>query len=339
MPHQRAKVKEKYRPKSAKLMDQVREVLRYHHYAIRTEEAYVKWILKFVRFHGTRHPKEMGKNEIEAFLSHLAINRHVAASTQNQAMNAILFLYREVLHLPMDDKIEAVRSRKPKRLPTVLSRAELGRLFDPMNGRNRLMAKMLYGSGMRLMEVVRLRVQDLDFDNHLIIVRDGKGNKDRSTLFPEPLQAHLKQHLKGVKAVHDDDLSRGNGRVYLPNALSRKFPHAAQHWGWQYVFPAGSLSRDPRSGEIRRHHIDETTLQKAVSAARNKAGITKRVSCHCLRHSFATHLLEDGVNIRVLQELLGHKDVSTTEIYTHVMNKNFSGVTSPLVALEQRAET
>ena len=303
------------------------------HYAIRTEEAYLRWIVQYIKFNGTRHPKEMGKEEIERFLSSLAVDRHVAAATQNQALNAILFLYREVLQLPMDEKIEATRSRKKKRLPTVLSRDEVRKLLSNIQGTQLLMAQMLYGSGLRLMEAVRLRVQDLDFDNRQLSVRDGKGGKDRSTLFPEPLHAPLRRHLEEVRTLFEKDMANGAAGVYLPNALERKFPTAGKSWGWQYVFPASQLSTDRRSGLVRRHHIHESSLQKAVSAARKKAGISKRVSPHTLRHSFATCMLENGVNIRALQELLGHKDVSTTQIYTHVMNKDITGLTSPLVGL------
>ena len=330
MAYSRTVITEKFRPKPGKLMDQVREVLRYHHYSIRTEEAYVRWILQFIRFHNKQHPKDLGKTEIENFLSYLATDRQVAAATQNQAMNAIVFLYKRVLDIPIDDRIEALCAKKPKRLPTVLSRSEVRNLMSNMKGANHLMAMLLYGSGLRLMECVRLRVMDIDFDNHLIVVRDGKGNKDRSTLLPEILQKKLKQHLIKVKKIHLQDLEDGLGEVYLPNALSTKLKDAAKSWKWQYVFPSQRLSVDPRSGITRRHHIDETTLQKAVSNAAKKAEIAKRASCHTLRHSFATHLLEDGVNIRVLQELLGHKDVSTTEIYTHVMNKGFGDIQSPL---------
>ena len=330
MAYPRTVITEKFHPKPGKLMDQVREVLRYHHYSIRTEEAYVRWILQFIRFHHKQHPKNLGKTEIEGFLSYLASERHVAAATQNQAMNAIIFLYKRVLDMPIDDRIEALRAKKPKRLPTVLSRAEIRNLMSNMKGTNHLMAMLLYGSGLRLMECIRLRVMDIDFDNHLIVVRDGKGNKDRSTLLPEILQKKLKHHLVKVKNIHQQDLEDGFGEVYLPNALSIKLKGAAKSWHWQYVFPSRRLSVDPRSGITRRHHIDETTLQKAVANAAKKAEIGKRASCHTLRHSFATHLLEDGVNIRILQELLGHKDVSTTEIYTHVMNKGFSDVQSPL---------
>jgi integron integrase len=266
-------------------------VLRYHHYAIRTEEAYLRWIVQYIKFNGTRHPKEMGKAEIERFLSSLAVDRHVAAATQNQALNAILFLYREVLQLPLDEKIEATRSRKKKRLPTVLSRDEVRRLLSNIQGTQLLMAQMLYGSGLRLMEAVRLRVQDLDFDNRQLSVRDGKGGKDRSTLFPEPLHAPLRRHLEEVRTLFEQDMANGAAGVYLPNALERKFPAAGKSWGWQYVFPATQLSTDPRTGLVRRHHIHESSLQKAVSAARKKAGISKRVSPHTLRHSFATCML------------------------------------------------
>ncbi len=330
MPYPRPIIKDKFVPKPGKLMDQVREVLRYHHYSIRTEKAYVRWILQFIHFHKKQHPKNLGKSEIEAFLSYLASERHVAAATQNQAMNAILFLYKRVLDISIDEQIEALRSKKQKRLPVVLSKSEVKRLMSELRNVNHLMAMLLYGSGLRLMECVRLRVKDIDFDNHLIVVRDGKGNKDRSTLLPDILLKELRQHLIGVQVLHQEDLANGFGEVYLPNALSVKLKGAAKSWKWQYVFPSGKLSRDPRSHLTRRHHIVESTLQKAVSTAVKKANIIKRASCHTLRHSFATHLLEDGVNIRVLQELLGHKDVRTTEIYTHVMDKGFSGIRSPL---------
>lgn len=287
MPYKRAKVNSKYVPKSVKLMDQVHEVLRYHHYAIRTEEAYVNWILKFIKFNGTRHPKEMGKKEIERFLSHLAINRKVAVSTQNQAFNAILFLYKDVLLMPIGDKIESVRSKKPKKLPTVLGKKEVSRLINAMEGTHQLMAKLLYGSGLRLMEVIRLRVQALDFANKQLIVIDGKGNKDRSTLLPDPVHEPLKAHLKRVKILHEKDLQDGYGSVYLPEALARKYKGASKAWVWQYVFPSKKLSKDPRSDVTRRHHVDESSMQRAVYAARNIAEINKRVSCHTLRHSFA----------------------------------------------------
>ena len=334
MVYKRARSKEKYIPKSDRLIDQLREVLRYHHYAIRTERAYVSWVLRFIRFHGKKHPKEMGKEEIEAFLSHLAINRNVAIATQNQAFNAIVFLYEEVLRMPIMEQLAAVRSRKPKRLPTVLSPEEVSLLLNAIDPAYRLMAKIMYAGGYRLMEVIRLRIHDLDFDNQQIIVRDSKGNKDRASQFPEPLHKAVHKHLARVKALHKEDIAQGFGRVYLPNALSVKYRNADQAWGWQYVFPSKSLSVDPRSGVTRRHHIHESGLQRAVYSASKKAGIDKRVSCHTLRHSFATHLLEEGESIRKVQILLGHKDVRTTEIYTHVMRKDVSRVKSPLLSLE-----
>jgi len=267
MPQQRARPREKYRPQSARLMDQVREVLRYHHYAMRTEAAYCAWIRKFIRFNGLRHRRDMGKAEIERFLSHLAINRGVAAATQNQALNSILFLYREVLDLPVADGISAARTRRGRRLPTVLTREEVARLLGEMRGVNLIMAKLLFGSGLRLMEVIRLRVHDLDFERRQILVRDAKGGKDRATVFPKIVHQALTEHLQSVRVVHTKDLQRGYGHVYLPGALARKLPGAARAWGWQYVFPARGLSRDRRGGGLRRHHIDETALQKAVRRA------------------------------------------------------------------------
>lgn len=334
MPYQRARAQSKYTPKPGKLLDQVRDVLRYHHYAIRTEKAYIRWIIQFIRFNGTRHPLRMGKPEIERFLSHLSMNRDVAAATQSQALNAIVFLYRNVLDMPVSDSLSPVKTQRKKRLPTVLSWDEVNRLIGTMEGSHRLMTKLMFGSGLRLMEVLRLRVHDLDFTHKLIIVRDGKGNKDRSTLFPEVLHNQVRFHIARAKALHDNDLLNGCGEVYLPGALARKYPNAAKTWGWQYLFPSKSLSKDPRTDKTRRHHAHESGLQKAVKLASKKAKIDKRVSCHTLRHSFATNLLENGVNIRVLQELLGHKDVSTTEIYTHVMDKSFRNITSPLDGMD-----
>ena len=334
MAYQRSRVRTPYTPKPGKLLDQVRDVMRYHHYAIRTEETYVRWIVQYIRFNGTRHPKEMGKAEIERFLTHLALNRNVAAATQSQALNAIVFLYRDVLLIPIEEELQPARGKKKKRLPAVLSRSEIKSLLAGIEGTHLLMAKLLYGSGLRLMEAVRLRVHDLDFANQQLLVRDGKGNKDRSTLLPMPLHEPLMMHLVRAKELHEQDLSNGYGEVYLPGALAKKYPNAAKAWGWQYVFPSKGLSKDPRSNKTRRHHVNESGLQKAVKAASHKASIAKRVSCHTLRHSFATHMLEDGVNIRVLQELLGHKDVTTTEIYTHVMDKSFQDIESPLIGLD-----
>ena len=334
MAYKREHVKERFRPKPGKLLDQVREVMRYHHYAIRTEQTYVKWISDYIRFNGTRHPREMGKPEIERFLSHLAVNRNVAPSTQNQALNAILFLYKHVIDMPLNDYIDATRSKKRKRLPTVLNQSEISRFFQHISGTNELMAKLLYGAGLRLMECIRLRVKDVDFENHQIIVRDGKGGKDRATVLPKTIQEDLRFHLKGVRKLFEQDLTGGRADVYMPHALAKKYPGAGKSWIWQWVFPAKNCSRDPRTGKVRRHHTHETGLQKAVANAAKKAGINKRVSPHTLRHSFATHMLEAGKDIRRVQELLGHADVRTTMIYTHVMSTNFETLGSPLDNLD-----
>lgn len=313
-----------------KLLDQMRDRLRLRHYARRTEDAYVNWARRYILFHGKRHPREMGAAEIEAFLTHLAVVDNVAASTQNQALSALLFLYREVLQSNIELRINAVRARKPKRLPTVMSKAEVGMVLDQLSGAHRLMAQLLYGSGLRLMEAVRLRVKDVEFDQHRLTIRDAKGMKDRVTVLPQRLEAALQAHLMQVRQLHQDDVRRGNGEVYLPHALARKYPNASREWGWQYVFPSARLSKDPRSQEVRRHHVDESGLQRAVRAAARRAGLVKPVGCHTFRHSFATHLLEDGYDIRTVQELLGHKDVKTTMIYTHVLNRGGLAVRSPL---------
>lgn len=274
----------------------------------------------------------MGRQEIEAFLSHLAKDLNVASSTQNQAFNALLFLYKHILQKQLDDKINAIRAKKPRRLPTVMTNEESMAVINALSGTNQLMAKLLYGCGMRLMECIRLRVKDIDFAMNQIMVRDGKGKIDRITILPESVIPDLQTHLKRVKTIHENDLSRGYGRVYLPYALSRKYPQADREWGWQYVFPSKSLSKNPRTGEIRRHHIHENSLQKAVKSAARLVHISKPVSCHSFRHSFATRLLENGYDIRTVQELLGHKDVSTTMIYTHVLNKGGKAVRSPIDA-------
>jgi len=312
------------------LLDQVRDAIRRKHYAYRTEQSYVYWIKRYILFHGKRHPADMGKPEIEQFLTHLAVDQHVAASTQNQALSALLFLYRHVLDAPIDyvDHIEF--SKKPKRLPSVLTRAEAQQVIAQLAGVHALVAKLLYGSGLRLMECLRLRVKDIDFGQHQIVVRDGKGAKDRATLLPQRLIAPIQEHLITVRNLHEHDLQQGYGAVELPFALARKYPNADREWVWQYVFPATKLSTDPRSGMVRRHHFHESNVQKAVRRAAQRTGIPKRVSPHTFRHSFATHLLEDGYDIRTVQELLGHKDVNTTMIYTHVMNKGPLGVRSPL---------
>ena len=333
MAYKREHVKDKFRPKPGKLIDQVREVMRYHHYAIRTEQTYIKWILDYIRFNGTRHPREMGKPEVERFLSYLAVSRKMASSTQNQALNAILFLYKHVLDMPFDDHIDATRSKKRKNLPTVLSQSEISRFFQHINGTNELMAKLLYGAGLRLMECVRLRIKDVDFENHQIIVRDGKGGKDRATVLPKTIQEDLRFYLKRVRKLFEQDLAEGCEDVYMPHALARKYPGAGKSWIWQWVFPAKNCPRDPRTEIVRRRHIHETGLQKAVANAAKKADISKRVSPHTLRHSFATHMLEAGKDIRRVQELLGHADVRTTMIYTHVMSTNFETLESPLDAM------
>ncbi len=314
-----------------RLLDQVRDLLRIKHYALRTEEAYLDWIRRFILFHNKRHPRDMGMPEIRAFLAHLATEEHVAASTQTQALSALLFLYREVLQQPIDAiDLQSIRAQKPKRLPTVLTKSEVQRVLAHLTGTYLLMARLLYGSGLRLMECLRLRVKDVDFEMRHIIVRDGKGGQDRVTLLPEIVIPALRDHLTHARTLHEQDLAQGYGCVYLPDALERKYPNACTEWGWQYVFPADNLSKDPRSGILRRHHIHESSLQKAVRAAAKVAGLTKPVSPHTFRHSFATHLLESGYDIRTVQELLGHKDVKTTMIYTHVLNRGPLGVRSPL---------
>lgn len=318
----------KKRPK--KLLDRVREIIRLKHYSIRTEEAYVSWIKRYILFHDKRHPREMGVSEIEAFLTHLAVDQHVAASTQNQALSALLFLYREVLQKDLGRPVDAMRAKRPKRLPTVLTKEEVRKVIGYLSGTHKLMAKLLYGSGLRLMECVRLRVKDVDFAQHQIVVRDGKGMKDRVTMLPEVVVPALQEHLRHVKRVHEDDLAKGYGAVYLPFALERKYPNANREWIWQYIFPATKLSKDPRSDAIRRHHLHESSLQKAVRKAAKRAGLNKRVTPHVFRHSFATHLLEDNYDIRTVQELLGHKDVKTTMKYTHVLNRGGLAVRSPL---------
>ncbi len=313
-----------------KLLDRVRERIRYKHYSLRTEESYVQWIRRFVIFHGKRHPSEMGAPEVEAFLTSLAVEGNVAASTQNQARSALLFLYKEVLgsELPWLNNVE--QAKKPRRLPVVLTEDEVRSVLGSLDGVAWLAAALLYGAGLRLMECMRLRVQDIDFKRREILVRDGKGFKDRVTMLPAKVASPLQQHLEKVKALHAADLAEGFGEVYLPYALERKYPSAGKSWGWQYVFPAGKRSVDPRSGKTRRHHLDEQAIQRAVKQAVRNTGIVKAATPHTLRHSFATHLLQNGQDIRTVQELLGHEDVQTTMIYTHVLNRGGRGVTSPL---------
>jgi integron integrase len=315
-----------------RLLDRVRDAIRLRHYSHRTERAYIGWIRRFILFHGKRHPSQMGAAEVTAFLSHLAVAGNVAAATQQQAVSALLFLYRVVLDQELPWLDEIVRPTRPPRLPTVLSRAEVRRLLAVMEGVHALMGFTLYGTGLRLMECVRLRVKDVDFERHEITVRNGKGGKDRRTLLPRRLQAPLQQQIAGVRALWDGDRKSGRVGVAMPDALSRKYPQAGEAWGWFWVFPARRESRDPVSGVVRRHHIFEQGLQRAIRAAAVQAGIAKPVSTHTLRHSFATHLLEAGYDIRTVQELLGHSDVSTTMIYTHVLNRGGRGVLSPLDA-------
>ncbi len=316
-----------------KLLDRVRDKIRLKHYSIRTEQSYVQWIRRYILHHDKRHPAEMGAVEVEAFLTHLAVEGNVAASTQNQARSAILFLYKEVLGtaLPWLDNVE--QAKKPKRLPVVLTPDEVRTLLAQLSGMHWLVAVLLYGAGLRLMEALRLRVQDVDFKRREILVREGKGFKDRVTMLPELVAKPLQLHLVAVKTLQQKDLAEGYGEVFLPYALERKYPSAGKSWGWQYVFPAGNRSVDPRSGQTRRHHVDEQTIQRAVKQAVRNAGIVRPATPHTLRHSFATHLLQNGQDIRTVQELLGHEDVQTTMIYTHVLNKGGRGVVSPLDGL------
>ncbi|MFL6332179.1 MAG: integron integrase [Pyrinomonadaceae bacterium] len=313
-----------------KLLDRVRAVARVRHLSLRTEQAYADWIRRFILFHRKRHPSEMGAEEVGQFLSHLAVEGKVAASTQNVALCALLFLYRDVLGVDLPHVGGVLRARRPARVPVVFNREEVEALCSHLPSTYRLIADLLYGSGLRLMEAVRLRVKDLDFAGGEILVRDGKGAKDRRTILPRPLVEPLGRQLERVKLLHEKDLGEGYGEVYLPYALARKYPSAAREWAWQYVFPSARLSVDPRSGVTRRHHASADSMQREVKQALRATGITKRGGCHTLRHSFATHLLEDGYDLRTIQELLGHSDVRTTQIYTHVLNRGGRGVRSPL---------
>jgi len=324
------------RSEAPRLLDQMRLAIRVRHYSIRTEEAYLGWVNRFFRFH-RRHPKELDADDLNRFLTHLAVNDHVAASTQRQALSAILFLYRNVLKMDPPWIEDIVRARQPKRLPTVLSREEVAALLARLEGTVQLIVLLLYGTGMRILECLRLRIQDVDFDLGNITIRNGKGQKDRTTLLPDSCSQRLRDHLIYVRELHNQDLADGFGHVHLPEALDRKYPHAAADWRWQYVFPAGSRGTDPRTKTIRRHHLHESVIQKAIKQAARDAGLTKRTSCHTLRHSFATHLLMAGYDIRTIQELLGHKDVKTTMIYTHVLNKSGGrGIVSPADTIQNQ---
>jgi integron integrase len=316
-----------------KLLEQVVAKLRVKHYSMRTEKAYVDWIKRYIWHHGKRHPKDMGVAEVEAFLTHLAVERNVSASTQNQAKSAILYLYKEVLDIDLPWLDNVTRAKAPKRLPVVLTQSEVQAVLSRLDGTMWLIASLLYGSGLRIMEALRLRVKDVDFARREILVREGKGFKDRVTMLPVSLIEPLKSHLLKVQALHMEDLGNGYGAVFMPMALDRKYPNAAKDWAWQYVFPSIKLSVDPRAKIIRRHHADEKTVQRGVKKAVNLAGLTKLATPHTFRHSFATHLLEGGYDIRTVQELLGHSDVATTMIYTHVLNKGGRGVSSPLDVL------
>jgi integron integrase len=315
-----------------KLLDQVGDAIRTKHYSYRTEQTYKDWIKRYILFHDKRHPKDMGAEEVQAFITHLAVEKNVSASTQNQALSAVLFLYRHVLQIPIDLPSDLIRAEKSKTLPVVLTRQEAMRIIHHMTGVPQLMTKILYGSGLRLMECLRLRVKDIDFGNRQIIVRDGKGEDDRATMLPETLIPALQRHIQTVQRIHQTDLGDGFGEVWLPYALERKYPNAAHEFIWQYLFPASSLSVDPVSKKTMRHHADPSLLQKAVRSAARQADIQKPVSPHTFRHSFATHLLQGGYDIRTIQELLGHKDVKTTMIYTHVLQRGGLAVKSPLDA-------
>jgi len=313
-----------------KFLDQLRASLRVRHYSLRTEDAYFDWARRFILFHGKRHPKDMGAPEVQAFLTHLAVDRHVSPSTQNQAKAALLFLYRNLLHVDLPWLSEVVHAKSSPRLPVVLTPGEVRVLLDQMEGVMALVARLLYGTGMRLLEGLGLRVKDVDFERREIIVRDGKGGKDRVTMLPDCLVEPLRAHLDKVQALHQKDLAEGFGEVHLPDALEQKFKAASRAWGWQWVFPSGLRSTDPRSGIVRRHHLHPESVQKAMRNAARAGESIKPITPHVLRHSFATHLLAAGHDIRTVQELLGHKEVETTMIYTHVLNRGGKGVPSPL---------
>ena len=318
-------------PKSRKLLDQLRDQIRLKQYSPRTEKTYINWVREFILFHEKRHPKDMGVPEINRFITHLVVDRQASASTQNQALSAILFLYRNLLRIELDEtEINFIRPKKGKRVPTVLSKDEAHAIIANLTGPYKLMVQIMYGGGLRLMECLRLRVKDIDFENHQILVYDGKGGDDRVTMLPDSIIAPLREHLKRVQAIHQKDISAGYGSVYIPFGLGKKYTAAHKQWIWQYIFPTSTLSTDPETGITRRHHIHETALQRAIREATRLAKIDKQVTPHTFRHSFATHLLQNGYDIRTVQELLGHKDVKTTMIYTHVLDRGPKAVKSPL---------
>ncbi len=316
-----------------KLLDQLRNTIRIKHYSYRTEQAYVHWVKRYIFFHNKKHPKDMGAKEIRKFLNNLAVNGNVAASTQNQALCAIVFLYKEVLDINVEELGSIVWAKRPKRLPQVFSRREVKLILDEMTGDYKIMATVLYGAGLRLTECLQLRVKDIDFDYKQIVVRSGKGEKDRVTMLPESIIKQLKKHIDKVITIHKKDIDDGYDSVFMPYALERKYPNAGKEVGWHFLFPGKNISKDPISGIERRHHVHGAVLQRAVKSAMQRSGILKHGGCHTFRHSFATHLLEDGVNIRTVQELLGHSSVETTMVYTHVMNKKNIGVKSPVDSL------
>jgi integron integrase len=322
-----------YRPNPPKLLDRTRQIIRAKHYSLSTERAYIQWIRRFILFHKKRHPEEMAEPEINAFLTYLAVKKNVSASTQNQALSALLFLYRHVLNREICDLGNVIRAKKPKRLPVVMTREEVKSVIDQLEDDKWLISILMYGAGLRLIECLRLRVQDIDFPANQIIVRDGKGFKDRMTMLPMRAKQPLREHLERIRRIHQNDLSEGFGRVQMPYALERKYPAASTEWAWQFVFPQKHRWVNQRTGEQGRHHVHESIVQKTVRNAVRKAGLDKRATCHTFRHSFATHLLEDDYDIRTVQELLGHKDVKTTMIYTHVLNRGGKGVRSPADAL------
>jgi integron integrase len=318
------------KPEPKKLLDRVRDRIRLKQYSLKTEQAYLNWIKRYILYHKKKHPNDMGAAELEKYLTYLATERKVAASTQNQALSAILFLYKEVLKIPLETDFQFVGAKKPKRLPVVLSKKEVQQVLDRLTGTTKIIGQLLYGSGLRISEVVRLRVQNTDFEQRQILVRDGKGAQDRITMLPESVIEPMKAHLLSVQDLHQKDLQKGYGCVYLPNALARKYPNAECEWIWQYIFPSKIIVENRNDGIIRRHHISPSTVQKAIHDASKAAKMEKHITPHTFRHSFATHLLEAGYDIRTVQELLGHKNVQTTMIYTHVLNRGAKAVRSPL---------